>query len=372
MKSNSRENRPLEGVRVVDLSRLLPGPFCTWYLAALGAEVIRIERPGQGDPTRVVPPFVDGESVFHASLNRGKASVALDTRQKTGQEALLRVIESADVVVESFRPGTLQGTGLSPTELLQRFPGLIVASITGYGQTGPLSSEPGHDINFAGYAGMVAGDGHHEPPILQIADLAGGALSACIGILAALLGRHRTGKGRLVDVSMAEGALALMGPHLAMARAEGRNFRPGQELLSGGMAAYRVYACKDGKLICVAPLEPKFWKAFSEAVGEPVSPTEESLSALFASRDRDNWVALLPGTCISPALTVEEVFEEAHFQARGCFEKVLGVDMVRAPFGESSSLNVPILGADTRRILSELDIPLQSLLDAGVAASPDD
>ena len=221
MKLDAAEPPPLSGVRVIDLSRLLPGPFCTWYLSALGAEVIRIERPGQGDPTRVIPPFVDGQSVFHASLNRGKASVALDTREALGQEALLRLVETADVVVESFRPGTLQGTGLAPQELRERFPRLIVASITGFGQTGPLATEPGHDLNFAGYSGMIAGEGRHEPPLLQVADLAGGALSACIGILAALIGRERTGEGRTVDVSMTEGALALMGPHLAMARAEG-------------------------------------------------------------------------------------------------------------------------------------------------------
>ena len=372
MKLDAAESPPLSGVRVVDLSRLLPGPFCTWYLSALGAEVIRIERPGQGDPTRVIPPFVEGQSVFHASLNRGKASVALDTREPLGQEALLSLLETADVVVESFRPGTLQGTGLAPQELRERFPRLIVASITGFGQTGPLATEPGHDLNFAGYSGMIAGEGRHEPPLLQVADLAGGALSACIGILAALIGRERSGEGRTVDVSMTEGALALMGPHLAMARAEGREFRPGSELLSGGMAAYRVYPCKDGKLLCVAPLEPKFWAAFTEAVGEQVSPNQEALSALFLRRDRADWVRLLPSTCITPALGVEEIFEEAHFHARGCFESVLGIEMVRDPFGHTTNADVPLLGGDTERILSELDIPLQRLLHEGIAATPDD
>ncbi|MEC7241853.1 MAG: CaiB/BaiF CoA-transferase family protein [Myxococcota bacterium] len=371
MKSIVADNQPLSGVRVVDLSRHLPGPFCTWYLASLGAEVIRIERPGQGDPTRVVPPFVDGQSVFHASLNRGKASVALDTRRPSGQQALLRLIETADVVVEGFRPGTLDGTGLSPEALVEQFPGLIVASITGFGQTGPLAKEPGHDLNFAGYAGMIAGDGRHEPPILQVADLAGGSLTACIGILAALLARVKTGEGRLLDVSITEGALALMAPHLAMAQAEQRDFRPGMEPLSGGMAAYRVYACRDGKLLCVAPLEPKFWTSFSKTVGKTVVPTTEGLAALFRERDRAEWVERLSGTCITPALGAEEVVQEAHFRARQCFETVLGIDMVCAPFGGKTGTNVPILGQDTERILSELDIPLQRLLEEGVAATPD-
>ena len=367
MNANPRLVGPLDGIRVVDLSRLLPGPFCTWYLSSLGAEVIRIERPGTGDSTRLLPPFIDKESVFHASLNRGKASVALDTRHALGQEALLKLISTADVVVESFRPGTLNGSGLAPAELMERFPGLIVASITGYGQSGPLAAEPGHDLNFSGYAGIIAGEGQGAPPILQVADLAGGALTACISILAALLGRERTGVGRALDVSMTEGTLALMGPHLAMARHEQRDFKPGGELLSGGMAAYRSYECQDGKRICCAPLEPKFWERFSTVVGEPVVASEEALSALFKSRPRAEWVAMLPGTCISPALSVQEIFEEAHYRARDCFETVLGMEMVRDPFGYATLKNVPGLGQDTERILTELDINIQPLLDKGLA-----
>ena len=365
MKLKTEENGPLAGIRVVDLSRLLPGPFCTWYLAALGAEVIRIERPQGGDPTRALPPFRNGESVFHAYLNRQKASVALDTKDPRGQACLLELLETADVVVESFRPGVMASAGLGPDALLERFPGLVVASITGYGQDGPLAEEPGHDLNFCGYAGVIAASGAEEPAPLQMGDYAG-ALTACVSIIAALFARERSGMGRVLDISMTEAALALMGPHLAAVRAEGRNFIPSSEPLTGGLGNYRVYRCRDGKQLCFAPLEPKFWLLFCEKSGFVGSPNHDELAAFFLRDDRDRWVEMLGKTCVTPALSAEEIFEEAHFRGRACFEEILGVEMVRDPFGYAATKSSPELGADTTRILSELAVDLESLYEAGV------
>jgi len=365
MNLKTQRNGPLSGIRVVDLSRLLPGPFCTWYLAALGAEVIRIERPQGGDPTRALPPFRDGESVFHAYLNRQKASVALDTRDPRGQACLLELLETADVLVESFRPGVMASASLGPDTLLERFPRLVIASLTGYGQDGPLSEMPGHDLNFCGYAGVVAASESGEPAILQMGDYAG-ALTACVSIVAALFARERSGEGRLLDISMTEAALALMGPHLAAVRAEERNFLPSAEPLTGGLGNYRVYRCKDGKQLCFAPLEPKFWLSFCEKSGFSGAPNEEELAAFFLEADRDDWVAKLGQACVSPALTAEEIFEEAHFRARACFEQMLGIEMVRDPFKCGLSKPSPQLGQDTDRILSELAVDLESLYEAGV------
>jgi len=295
--------------------------------------------------------------------------LALDTRDPLGREALVALLETADVLVESFRPGVLGSVGLAPTDLSARFPRLIVASITGYGQTGPLAASPGHDLNFAGYAGIVAATDDGAPYPVQVADLAGGALTACLAIVAALFGRERTGEGRVLDISMAEGALALMAPHLATARAEGRNFKPSGEFLTGGLGNYRTYVCKDGKPLCFAPLEPKFWMRFCEIIGRPSLPDPSALGEMFRERDRDEWVELLSEVCVSPALSVEEVFENAHFQARECFEKVLGMEMVKAPFPYDGNRNVPALGEDTERILAELDIDRERLYAANVASA---
>jgi len=367
MKLKTQRTGPLSGIRVVDLSRLLPGPFCTWYLAALGAEVIRIERPEGGDPTRALPPFREGESVFHAYLNRQKASVALDTRDPRGQECLLELLGTADVLVESFRPGVMASASLAPETLSERFPRLVIASMTGYGQDGPLADVPGHDLNFCGYAGVIAASDAGEPSILQMGDYAG-ALTACVSILAALFARERSGKGRVLDISMTEATLALMGPHLAAVRAEDRNFSPSAEPLTGGLGNYRVYRCRDGKQLCFAPLEPKFWLAFCQESGFTGAPNEADLAAFFLQEDRDYWVASLGQACVSPALTADEIFEQAHFRGRACFEQILGIEMVRDPFGYGASGPSPKLGQDTDRILSGLAVDLKSLYEAGVVA----
>ncbi|MCB9791909.1 MAG: CoA transferase [Alphaproteobacteria bacterium] len=347
---------PLHGVRVVDLTRLLPGPFCTWYLSALGAEVIRVDPPGGGDYSRELPPVVEGHGVFFAAINRGKRSVVLDTRSDEGRALLHKLLETADVLVEGFKPGRLAAAGLDPAALRARHPKLVIASISGYGQTGPYAHEPGHDLNYLGLAGVVAAAGPGAPYPVQVADLAGGALTASTAICAALVEVARGGEGRWLDISMAEGALGLMAPHLATAAAEGRDLQPGGELLSGGYGAYRTYAARDGGLLTVAPLEPKFQARMAAALGLPVlDPDPAAMAALFATRDRDDWVRLLQGCCVDAALTASEIAAHPQHQARGAFERVLGVLMPKAPFPWAPEPHVARLGEHTQAILATLN-----------------
>jgi len=369
---------PLAGVRVVDLTRLLPGPFCSWYLSSLGAEVVRIEAVRGGDPVRAMPPVLRGEGVLHACINRGKSSVALEYRDPRGREALLALIATADVVLESFRPGVLAKAGVGPEALMERFPGLVGASITGYGQSGPLRDAPGHDINYVGYAGLVAalrppGPGEGPDPLpVQLADVAGGALTAALGVAAALVSAGKTGRGRWLDISMTEGSLALMAPMLSIAVAEGRDLKPGGEFLTGGYGPYRSYHCQDGRLICVGALEPKFWMALcaaaAEGLGEPPpAPTAEAVGAMFALRPRAWWLERLVGCCVSPALGASALAEHPLHVERGNFEEVLGVKMPRAPFRWGPAPDAPALGAHTRAVLAPLGVDVDALIAAGLA-----
>lgn len=343
---------PLHGVRVVDLSRLLPGPYCSWQLAALGAEVIRVEAAGS-DYTRDMRPTAGPHGAFFAAINRGKRSVLLDWRRPWGREALLALIGTSDVLIEGFKPGVMARAGLDPRALCERFPRLVLASISGFGQTGPLAQAPGHDLNYVGLAGIGAAAGGLDPIPVQVADLAGGALPAALAICAALVGRAQTGRGAWLDLSMTEGALALMAPHLAVALAEDRDLRPGGELLSGGYAAYRSYRCADGGIVSVAPLEPKFMAALQEAVG-PLEPDEPTLTRLFLTRPRDEWAALLGEACVAPALRARELPAHPQHHARGAFEDVYGVPMARAPYPWPSSAAVPALGEHTAEVLAGL------------------
>lgn len=354
---------PLSGIRVVDLSRLLPGPFCSWYLASLGAEVIRVDPPRGGDYSRSMPPVVQGTGVFYACLNRGKLSVSLDLRRPEAHEAFHALLGSADVLLEGFKPGALARSGLPVQALLQRHPKLIVASISGYGQEGPLAQEPGHDLNYQGLAGVVAQAAQEGPYPVQVADVAGGSLTAALSICAALLGQQRgTLDRRWLDISMSDGALGLMAPHLATATARGQTLQPQGEMLTGGLPNYRAYRCSDGRWICVGALEPKFMARLIEQAGGPPS------AELFATRTRDEWVERLQECCVSPALEAEEVLVHPHHLARERFEVVCGIPMARAPFPWTSSVDVSAPGADTQRVLKPLGVDVEALVALGVSA----
>ncbi len=246
---------PLQSIRVLDLSRLLPGPFCTMLLADFGAEVIKIEAPELGDYARHYEPKIDENSVMFHSLNRNKKSVTLDLKTDEGKDQFLQMVGKADVVVESFRPGVMKRIGLDFPVLEKINPCLIYCAISGYGQTGPYAEMPGHDINYISYAGLLElmgeKDGKPIVPAVQVADLAGGAYPAVTGILLALLEREKSGKGQFIDISMMDGVISLLQSTLPNYLMKNIPSKRGEQMLSGGLACYEVYQTKDGRWLAV-------------------------------------------------------------------------------------------------------------------------
>src|SRR5919198_881839 len=300
---------PLGGVTVLDLTRLLPGGYCTLLLADLGADVVKVEEPGRGDYIRWTPPLVEGESAAHRALNRGKRSVALNLKDPAGAEVLRRLSERSDVLVESFRPGVLARLGVGHDALRAANPRLVSCAITGYGQDGPYRDRVGHDINYLGFGGaldlMGVEGGPPVVPAVQVGDMAGGGMAAVIGILAALLQRGRTGRGRFVDTAMMDGVVSWLSIHAGAYLQTGDEPRRGRMPLSGAYACYGVYECADGKWLAVGALEPQFWTALCGALGVPelvdtqFGPRDQQrematrLSSLFAERGRDEWLEVL-------------------------------------------------------------------------------
>ena len=279
-------NQVLEDVRVLDLSRLFPGPFATLLLSDLGAEVTKVEDPKGGDYIRYFPPLCDDGSgaPFHA-LNRGKKSIALDLKTELGKTALRKLLASADVLVESFRPGVLEKLGFAPNELLADFPQLIICRISGYGQSGPDAGKAGHDLNYAARAGVLGIMKDPQALPVQIGDLCGGAWPAAFQICAALFHRTRTGRGCIIDVSMTDGAQGML--ILPLARRQLEKESPignGVDMLAGAVPAYDVYPTKEGHL-AVGALEPKFWARFCEALG-----LQDIAGGAFASGEEGNQV----------------------------------------------------------------------------------
>jgi crotonobetainyl-CoA:carnitine CoA-transferase CaiB-like acyl-CoA transferase len=368
---------PLRGVRILDLSRLLPGPFCTLVLADLGAEVIKVEEPGGGDYLRGLPPLAGDTGAQFLALNRDKRSITLDLKNPAGREVVLRLCERVDVVVESFRPGVLDRLGLGWTALSARNPGLVLLSISGYGQDGPLKERAGHDLDYIALAGLLAlwqgASAAPAPPPVQLADLCGGGLWGVIGVCAALYARRESGAGRHLDLSMTEGALALLIPQLAAARQAGVQPRQGEGILGGGQPNYQVYETSDGQQLAVGALEPKFWAALSRALGRPVDfnvlagPTEErarltaELRALFRRKTRAEWEALFAAhdACVEPALSLAEVPAHPQHAARQIFftlddPRRGALREARTPFGSPEGHSpAPALGEHTEAILRE-------------------
>jgi crotonobetainyl-CoA:carnitine CoA-transferase CaiB-like acyl-CoA transferase len=368
----SASNPLLSGIRILDLSRLLPGPFCTLYLAQLGAEVIKIEEPNGGDYTRSLSPDL------FAQVNRGKKSVTLDLRQAGDVALFHRMVGRSDVVLESFRPGVMDKLGCGYDTLKAINPRLVYAALTGYGQTGPYRDRPGHDMNYLGYAGVldqtgVAG-GPPAPCNFQIADLAGGALTCAVGILAAVIGARASGEGTFVDVGMLDGTLALQVVTMASLRTMGQAPRRGADMLSGGLPNYAIYECADGKHLALGSLESKFFQRACMLAGrpdllkKPLAPGKagealrQELAALFNSKTRDEWEALLAheDTCASGILAPDEVLKNEQVLARGLVETVDGKPAFAMPVKFSAPLPAaaasPALGAHNQQVLAELGI----------------
>jgi alpha-methylacyl-CoA racemase len=304
---------PLAGVRVLDLSRLLPGPYCTQVLADLGADVVKVEDPAGGDYLRAMPPLLhDGVSALFHAVNRGKRSVTIDLKTDAGRARFLRLCADADVVVESFRPGVMAKLGVAPDELCRRFPRLVVCSISGYGQTGPLRARAGHDVNFVARAGALGLMAAPDLLPVQVADLAGGAWPAATQICAALVGRTRTGQGRTIDVSMKDGVFGLLAMSLARTLVDGDDaIAAGGDLLVGAVPCYGVYPTADG-FFSVGALEPKFWAALCAAVGREDllaaafdEDTRAALAATFATKTTAEWTTALRDVdaCCEPVLS---------------------------------------------------------------------
>jgi len=365
----------LRGIRVLDLSRLLPGPFLTMVLADMGADVVKIEDPRVGDYLRAFPPAKGGVSGRYLAVNRGKRSLALDLKLPAGRDALLRMVERADVVVESFRPGVMDKLGVGYTALAARNPKIIVCSISGYGQTGPYTHRAGHDLNYIALAGVLAmggaAGGAPVMPGVQIADLAGGALWSATAILGALLGRDRTGKGAHLDISMAEGAMALLAAELGNLDC-GANPTRGTETLNGGLACYGVYRTKDDRYLAVGALEPKFWIALNQAIGRAPNAVElvgtpaqqaqtrAQLADILATRTAAEWNELLAAhdCCVEVILEPSELADHPMHRERGAFFAIDGGDGVgairqlRTPVGQPANPTMPPkLGEHSRAVL---------------------
>ena len=342
------ERLPLDGLRVLDLSRLLPGAFATLMLAELGAEVVKIEDPNGGDPMRTLPPLVEGRSVYDWLLNRGKKSVTLDLKKPDSASALDRLVAKSDVVIESFRPRTAKRLGVSGEQLRQRHPALIHCAITGYGQTGPYAERPGHDLNYVSVSGFLSADGRApgELPKMFIADVGGGAMSAVIGILAALVGRERFGVGRTLDISMHDAALYWVMLPAARELIDAGHEATGELPTFGAHASYNIYETGDRKWIALGALERKFWVAFCDGIGRPdLAARHESdaadqadlvseMRALFRTRTRAEWLELFTGheVCLTPVNEPAEALADPHVVARGTVTRHAGLRSIRPPF----------------------------------------
>ncbi len=326
---------PLEGIRVLDLSRLLPGGFCSLLLADFGADVLKVEDMGQGDYIRWAPPYYEGaeqsaKSAMFLSLNRNKRSIRVDLKSAAGLEVLLRLVREYDVVLESFRPGVLDRLGVGYERMKQENPGIVYCAISGYGQTGPKRDASGHDMNYLGLIGLLGLTGEADgPPVQaagQIADLGGGSLMAAFGIMAALRerdgapGKPGSGEGQLVDISMADGALSWLAMVAGSYFADDAVPRRGEQLLAGSVICYRPYECSDG-WITLGALEPKFWQAWCRGVGredliekqfeKPGSAAHGQVIEVFKGRTRAEWTQFASehDCCLEPLLELDEALD---------------------------------------------------------------
>jgi alpha-methylacyl-CoA racemase len=394
----------LEGVRVLDLTRLLPGGFCSLLLADLGADVIKVEDTGMGDYVRWAPPYYGSDSeqalgtrsALYLALNRGKRSARIDLKADSGRETFLRLVDRSDVVLEGFRPGVLERLGVGYERLRERNPRIVYCAITGYGRSGPNAGRAGHDIDYLALNGLLGLTGEAGgPPVQasgQIADIGGGALMAAFAVLAALWERQRSGEGQLVDISMTDGSLSWLAMVAAQYLCDREAPRRGRGALNGGIACYLPYEVVDGWVACGA-LEPKFWQAFCRGVGRedligeqfapPGSEGWTKVADVFRSRTRAEWAAFNDrhDCCIEPILDLEEALESELVRER---EMLVDVEQPRLgtvrQLGQPVKLSrtpadptrpAPALGEHTEEVLAEAGLgaaEIVALLEAGAVA----
>jgi alpha-methylacyl-CoA racemase len=346
--------QPLQGIRVLDFSTLLPGPLCTLLLAEAGAEVIKVERPGSGDEMRSYTPRVGPDSVNFALLNRGKRSVSIDLKKE--MDKLLPLVKRTDVLVEQFRPGVMDRLGLGYDSLKALNPGLIYCAITGYGQHGPRSQIAAHDLNYLADSGLLSLGQPVVPPAL-IADIAGGAYPAVMNILLGLRQRERDGKGCKLDISMSDNLFTFM--YWALGDGQVAGTWPGSAdgLVTGGSPRYNVYRAKDGRFVAAAPLEDRFWDNFCAALSIPKDSSIEAVSKRLAQKTSEEWREAFRGKdlCCAVVASVQEAFADPHFRARGLFAHKVQTDageLIATPvpvaeaFRDPAPSAYPRLGAD--------------------------
>ena len=395
----------LDGIRVLDLSRLLPGGFCSLLLADHGADVLKVEDTGAGDYIRWAPPLVAGAepsaaSALFLALNRNKRSIRIDLKHEAGLAVLLALVREHDVVLESFRPGVLDRLGAGYDALRAQNPRVVLCSISGYGQHGPLRDRAGHDLDYLALTGLLGLSGEPGGPPAQsagqIADLGGGALMAAFAILAALRERDRSGEGQHIDVAMTDGALSWLALPAARQLAGEEVPQRGRDALAGGLVCYRPYACADG-WVALAALEPRFWSAWCRGVGRedlverqfeaPGSDAHREIEAIFAQRTRAEWERFAGEVecCLEPVLELGEALGSEHVAARGMVVELhqpgaerpvrqLGspIALSRTP-ADTGRLPGPGLGEHTVEVLRAAgydDEQVTELLRSGAVAGP--
>jgi alpha-methylacyl-CoA racemase len=393
----------LSDVRVLDLTRLLPGGFCSLLLADLGADVLKVEDTGMGDYVRWAPPHHEGaaqsaSSALFLALNRNKRSIRLNLKTDEGRDVLLRLAAEHDVLLESFRPGVLDRLGVGWDRLREENPRLVYCAITGYGQDGPYRDRSGHDMNYLGLVGLLGLTGQRGgPPVQsagQIADLGGGALMAAVGVLAALRERDRSGEGQLVDVSMADGALSWLAMVAGRHLCDGEVPRRGELELAGGLVCYLPYPCKDG-WVTLGALEPKFWQAWCRGVGRedlierqfeaPGSDAHAEVERIFMERTREEWqrFASEHDCCLEPVLELDEALDSELVRAREMVVELDqpgtgGVRQLGFPIKLSRTPGTlrapgPVLGEHTDEVLAAAGYSpeeVERMKQAGAVAGP--
>lgn len=384
---------PLTGIRVVDLSQLLPGPFCTWLMAEFGADVLRIEAPA-GDFGHRIPPLSDGTSLFYLSLNRGKRSLGLDLKQDSARGVFRKLISEADVLLEGFRPGVMSRLGFAYDQLRAINPKLIYCAITGFGYDGPYSNRVGHDLNYLALSGILGIQAEVATPSVfpvQIADIGAGALPAFAGILLALAMREKTMMGSFVDVSMLDGLVSWLAPYAGHAHAPWTR----NAMLRGELACYNVYRTADDRYLSVGCVEPKFWSTFCRAIGHEEwvalqadgtaqRRIRRELQAIFANQSADYWRQFFSEyeVCVAPIITPEEMEQDPQIQQRGSVysDEVPNhgeLRVIRPPIRisdcETRTAPPPAAGENSVTVLRELGYSteeIQELFRAGAVFGP--
>ncbi|MEZ5614982.1 MAG: CaiB/BaiF CoA-transferase family protein [Rhodocyclaceae bacterium] len=381
-------SKPLSGLRVLDLTRLLPGPVATQHLADLGADVVKIEDTGEGDYARSMGARPGETSAFFRLVNRNKRALRLDLKQAEGVAVLRRLTLSADVVVEGFRPGVMDKLGIGYEVLSALNPRLVFCSISGYGQDGPYAQRAGHDINYIGYAGVLdqigTAGGPPAVPNFQIGDLLGGALAPLVGLLAAVIDARASGRGRKVDVAMTDAVFAHAVFPLAGLLARMAPPPRGADLLSGGVPCYGVYETSDGRHMAVGALEQKFWERLCDTIDRPdLKPShlsfgargeqaKRALAAVFATRTQAEWTEMFDQVdcCVTPVLHIGEALDNAQLRARGMVVEFEGLPQLAPPYRLSDfefaiERGAPAPGQHSAEILREAGYSKEEIATLG-------